>query len=80
MWTWASDRLCTLVLLAWMAGTAYPQALSGPGMEPELFHPWNSSGFSVVSLQWLSVQAPFLTTAWISVALFSVLGKQPALA
>lgn len=80
MWTWESNSLRTLVLLCWLGDTAYPQALSGPGLGPELLHPWNSSGFSVVSLQWLSVQAPFLTTAWTLVALFSVLGKQPVLA
>lgn len=78
MWTWKSDSLCTLVLLACLLGSAHPQALSGPGLGPELFHPWNSSGYSVVSLQWLSVRAPFLTTAWTLVALLSVLGKQPA--
>ena len=76
MWAWESDSLRTLVLLAWLGTTAYPQALSGPGLGPELLHPWNSSGFSVVSLQWLSVRDPFLITAWTLVALFSVLGKQ----
>lgn len=76
MWAWESDSLRTLVLLAWLGNTAYPQALSGPGLGPELLHPWNSSGFSVVSLQWLSVRDPFLITAWTLVALFSVLGKQ----
>lgn len=80
MWTWESCGLRTLVLLACLGGTAYPQALSDPDLEPELLHPWNSSGFSVVNLQWLSVRAPFLTTAWTLVALFSVLGKQPVLA
>lgn len=80
MWTWESDSLRTLVLLAWLGDIAYPQALSDPGLGPEFLHPWNSSGFSVVSLQWLSVRAPFLTTAWTLVALFSVLGKQPVLA
>lgn len=80
MWTWESDGLRTLVLLAWFGDTAYSQALSGPGLGPELLHPCNSSGFSVVSLQWLSVRVPFLTTAWTLVALFSVLGKQPVLA
>lgn len=80
MWTWESDSLYTLVLLAWLVGSVYPQALSGPGLGPELLHPWNSSGYSVVSLQWISVRAPFLTTSWTLVALFSALGKQPALA
>lgn len=70
MWT------CTLVLVAWLVGSAYSQPLSGPGLGPEHLHPWNSSGYSVISLQWLSVRAPFLTTVWTLVALSSVLGKQ----
>lgn len=65
------------MLLAWLMGATHPCMLGGCSQGLEATSPQNSSGFQVVSLQWLSVQAPFLTAAWTLVALSSQLGKQP---
>ncbi|KFO38497.1 hypothetical protein H920_00146 [Fukomys damarensis] len=67
------------MLLAWLMGAAHPLMLGGHSPLLEAPSVRNSSGFQVVSLQWPSVQAPFLTATWTLVALLSQLAFQSPL-